>query len=92
MISARSTSDGGHFGVCWAEWFARGETTRRRALCPSQVDTRMGFLNHSKHHHWQFNELRRAHWSTMMLLASVGGEPPGGPLRELPELPGAAMM
>jgi len=41
----------------------------------SLVDKRMDFLQLCKDRHWQFNELRRAHFSTMMLLASLGGEP-----------------
>ena len=32
------------------------------------VDKRMDFLRLSQDRHWQFNELRRAHFSTMMLL------------------------
>lgn len=41
----------------------------------SLVDKRMDFLQLCKDRHWQFNELRRAHFSTMMILACLGGEP-----------------
>ena len=39
------------------------------------IDSRMRFLETSVARHWQFDELRRAHWSTMMLLANLGGRP-----------------
>ena len=42
----------------------------------SLVDKRMDFLQLCKDRHWQFNELRRAHFTTMMILACLGGEPP----------------
>lgn len=37
------------------------------------VDSRLSFLQKCIDRHWQFNELRRAHYSTMMLLAEIGG-------------------
>ena len=52
------------------------------ALTPSEpdeevsndlVDSRMSFLGQCLNQHWQFNELNRAHYSTMMLLARLGG-------------------
>ena len=39
------------------------------------VDKRMDFLRLSADRHWQFNEIRRAHYSTMMVLAALGGSP-----------------
>ena len=39
------------------------------------VDKRMDFLRLCSDRHWQFNEVRRAHFSTMMLLADLGGPP-----------------
>ena len=39
------------------------------------VDDRERFLELCISRHWQFDELRRAQWSTMMLLALIGGEP-----------------
>jgi hypothetical protein len=39
------------------------------------VDKRMDFLQLCIDRHWQFNELRRAHFATMMILANLGGEP-----------------
>ncbi|KAL1528750.1 hypothetical protein AB1Y20_010082 [Prymnesium parvum] len=37
------------------------------------VDSRLAFLETCITRHWQFNELRRAHYSTMMILAEIGG-------------------
>lgn len=39
------------------------------------LDSRMHLIELSQSRHWQFDELRRAHWSTMMLLALLGGTP-----------------
>ena len=39
------------------------------------VDDRERFLELCIARHWQFDALARAQWSTMMLLALVGGEP-----------------
>lgn len=39
------------------------------------VDDRERFLELCASRHWQFDELRRAHYSTMMLLALLGGTP-----------------
>jgi len=39
------------------------------------IDSRMAFLQGCQQKHWQFNELRRAHYSTLMLLAHLGGPP-----------------
>ena len=39
------------------------------------LDSRVRFLDTCRLRHWQFDELRRAHWSTMMLLANLGGRP-----------------
>ena len=52
-----------------------------RALNYNQVDSRMRFLEMCVARHWQWDELRRAHWSTMMLLASLGGAPKPAPGR-----------
>ena len=35
------------------------------------LDSRLRFLEACRHRHWQFDELQRAQWSTMMLLASL---------------------
>ena len=51
-------------------------TTRGAAdAMPSNalVDKRSDFLGQCQRLHWQFNEVRRAHYSTMMLLALLGG-------------------
>ena len=37
------------------------------------VDSRSNFLGFCQQQHWQFNELSRAHYTTMMLLARLGG-------------------
>ena len=39
------------------------------------VDSRLRFVTKCRDGHWQFDELRRAHWSTMMILACLGGPP-----------------
>ena len=39
------------------------------------VDKRMDLLRLCTDRHWQFNEERRAHYSTMMMLACIGGPP-----------------
>ena len=39
------------------------------------VDDRSHFNEMCVSRHWQFDTLRRAHWSTMMLLAVLGGQP-----------------
>jgi len=44
-------------------------------LSNALVDKRMDFLKLSTDRHWQFNEVRRAHYSTMMVLAQLGNEP-----------------
>ena len=44
-------------------------------LSHALVDKRMDFLKLSLDRHWQFDELRRAHFSTMMILAHLGGPP-----------------
>ena len=44
----------------------------REPPCANElVDSRMQFLDTSASRHWQFDELRRAQWSTMMLLAAL---------------------
>ena len=37
------------------------------------LDSRYNFLGFCQQQHWQFNELSRAHYTTMMLLARLGG-------------------
>jgi hypothetical protein len=44
-------------------------------LSDGLVDKRMDFLELCKERHWQFNEVRRAHYSSMMVLAALGGCP-----------------
>ena len=39
------------------------------------TNSRIGFLDACTRRHWQFNELRRAHYATMMILAYLGGRP-----------------
>ena len=39
------------------------------------VESRSHFNEMCVSRHWQFDTLRRAHWSTMMLLAVLGGAP-----------------
>ena len=39
------------------------------------VDKRMDFLRLASDRHWQFNEVHRAHFSTMMVLSVLGGAP-----------------
>jgi hypothetical protein len=48
---------------------------REKAATNELVDSRMRFLETSVSRHWQFDDLRRAHWSTMMILANLGGAP-----------------
>ena len=49
------------------------------------VDKRMDLLRLSTDRHWQFNEVRRAHFSTMMLLAAIGGPPNKKDIAALPQ-------
>jgi len=37
------------------------------------IDSRSVFLQRCMNRHWQFNELRRAQYATMMMLAELGG-------------------
>ena len=53
----------------------RRRTEREPPCAHDLIDSRMRFLETSVARHWQFDELRRAHWSTMMLLANLGGRP-----------------
>ena len=46
-----------------------------RPITNALVDKRSDFLERCQNSHWQFNELRRAHFSTMMMLADLGGPP-----------------
>ena len=39
------------------------------------VDGRLQFAQKCASFHWQFNDLRHAQWSTMMILAHLGGRP-----------------
>jgi trimethylamine:corrinoid methyltransferase-like protein len=39
------------------------------------IDARLHFLQSCITRHWQFDELRRAHYTTMMILAEIGGQP-----------------
>jgi hypothetical protein len=39
------------------------------------VDSRAQLLGTMQDRHWQWDELRRAHYSTMMMLANMGGPP-----------------
>ena len=49
---------------------------REKQIGPHElVDSREHFLEMSAHRHWQNDELRRAQWSTMMLLAILRGAP-----------------
>ena len=59
---------------------ARGDAPAAQAEAADEisndlVDKRMDFLRLCTDRHWQFNELRRAHYSTMMILAALGGSP-----------------
>ncbi|KAL3925477.1 MAG: hypothetical protein SGPRY_003634 [Prymnesium sp.] len=56
--------------------FSEGETFvdgREPAFSCHLADSRLSFLQSCISRHWQFNELRRAHYSTMMILAEIGG-------------------
>ena len=49
---------------------------REKHIGPNElIDERGVFLEMSMSRHWQWDELRRAQWSTMMLLAMLGGPP-----------------
>ncbi len=51
-------------------------TVREKQIGPHElVDDRERFLELCACRHWQFDSLERAHYSTMMLLALLGGEP-----------------
>ena len=61
---------------------AQLNTERWRSTAPAEpevevsndlVDSRMSFLGQCQNQHWQFNELKRAHYTTMMVLARLGG-------------------
>ena len=41
------------------------------------IDDRERFLEMSIARHWQFDTLARAHYSTMMMIAILGGAPEG---------------
>ena len=52
------------------------EPQPREEKCSNDlVDSRMRFVELCQSRHWQFDELRRAHWTTMMILATLGGPP-----------------
>ena len=46
------------------------------AISNHLVDSRLALLGAMRDHHWQWNERRRARFSTMMILAYLGGPPP----------------
>ena len=39
------------------------------------LDSRTRFLELCQNRHWQFDELGRAQWATLMMLATLGGAP-----------------
>ena len=49
------------------------EILEQKEITNDLFDQRAKLLGALLHHHWQFDELRRAHYSTMMLLAALGG-------------------
>merc|ERR1712087_10691 len=55
------------------------ELMRRQTAAPevsnTLVDSRLHFQQSCLSKHWQYNELRRAHYATMMMLATLGGRP-----------------
>jgi len=52
---------------------------RERHIGPHElVDDREHFLEMCMSRHWQCDELRRAQWTTMMMLAALGGQPGRG--------------
>ena len=55
----------------WQQPAAQAEVEME--LSHELVDSRMSFLGQCQHQHWQFNTLNRAHYTTMMLLARLGG-------------------
>ena len=43
------------------------------------TDTRQNFLGQCQHQHWQFNTLRHAQYSTMMILQHIHNKPVKAP-------------
>ena len=50
-----------------------GSTPTACAVASELLDSRLRFLETCRHRHWQFDELRHAQWTTMMMLATLGG-------------------
>ena len=68
--------DRGDGGGGAASGARRGRSASAAApISNALVDKRADFLGQCQSSHWQFNEVRRAHFSTMMLLAKLGGPP-----------------
>ena len=51
------------------------DETQDPEISDDLVDKRGDFLFRCADSHWQFDELRRAHYSTMMIMAHLGGMP-----------------
>jgi len=52
---------------------AKGDDGSLPSKSHELVDSRSNFLAYCFNRHWQFNELRRAQYTTMMILANLGG-------------------
>ena len=64
--AAASSSSGGG---------GEGADEREETPYNELVDKRGDLLGLCQKRHWQFDELRRAHFSTMMMIAAIGGAP-----------------
>ena len=76
---------GAKYAFLVAKLASADETSPARVHVPREkqigshdlFDDREHFLEMGLHRHWQFDDLRRAQWTTMMVLASLGGPPEG---------------
>ena len=50
---------------------AAAQETEEEELSGSLLDARYSFLGHCQTSHWQFDDLERAHYTTMMVLAML---------------------
>ena len=75
----RREASGSQYAFLVASLATAGEplnVPREKHIGPHElVDDRAHFLDLAITRHWQFDTLRRAQWSTMMILAALGGKP-----------------
>ena len=69
-------SHSAHGGVAFASGRSPpAEEEEEPPLSHELLDSRSQLLATARDRHWQQNELRRAHYSTLMMLAALGGAP-----------------